>query len=136
MARIVGVISLATGALLNLAIGSYAGKGTGENALLRQLLPVFKQGDIILGDCYYASFFLVATFIKMGIDVVFPLHASRHCDFRRGKRLGKKIILLSGKNQRDLNGWMKRITLIFRIKSLCVKFRSRMNKRDFEQNRE
>lgn len=90
MARIVGVISLATGAILDWAIAPYAGKGTGENALLRQCLPTFKAGDIVLGDCYYASFFLVATFIKMGIDVVFPQHASRHCDFRKGKRLGKK----------------------------------------------
>jgi ABC-type transporter Mla MlaB component len=57
LARLVAVISLATGAVLDLAIGPYAGKCTGENALLRQLLPVFQEGDIALGDCYYASFF-------------------------------------------------------------------------------
>lgn len=57
IARIVAVISLAIGAVLDLAIGHYAGKCTGEHALLRQLMHNFNPGDIVLGDCYYASFF-------------------------------------------------------------------------------
>ena len=57
VARIVAVISCATGALLEAAIGPYSGKKTGEHALLRQLMDVFKTGDVVLGDCYYASFF-------------------------------------------------------------------------------
>lgn len=57
IARIVAVISLAVGAVLDLAIGPYSGKGTGEHGLLRQLMCNFKPGDIVLGDCYYASFF-------------------------------------------------------------------------------
>lgn len=88
--RIVGVISLATGALLDLAIGPYSGKATGEHALLRQLTHIFTAGDVVLGDCYYASFFLIALLKKMNVDVVLPMHSARGCDFRRGKRLGKK----------------------------------------------
>lgn len=57
IARIVAVISLAVGAVRDLAIGPYAGKCTGEHALLRQLMHNFNSGDIVLGDCYYASFF-------------------------------------------------------------------------------
>lgn len=57
IARVVAVISLATGAVLDFAMGPYAGKETGEHALLRQLVPSFQAGDIVLGDCYYASFF-------------------------------------------------------------------------------
>jgi len=57
IARIVAVISLAVGAVLDFAIGPYSGKGTGEHGLLRQLMQVFKAGDVVLGDCYYASFF-------------------------------------------------------------------------------
>jgi hypothetical protein len=86
----VAVISLAIGAVLDLAIGAYSGKKTGEHALLRQLLHVFNPGDVVLGDCYYASFFLIATLIQMGVDFVFPMHSARDCDFRRGKRPGKK----------------------------------------------
>lgn len=52
-------------------------------------MHVVKAGDIVIADAYYASFFLVAMLIKMGVDVVFPQHASRHSDFRTGKRLGK-----------------------------------------------
>jgi len=90
IARIVAVISCVTGAVLDLAIGPYSGKKTGEHALLRQLMPVFKKGDIALGDSYYASFFLIAMLIKMGVHVVFPIHAARDFDFRLGKKLGVK----------------------------------------------
>jgi hypothetical protein len=93
----VAVIALATGVVLDWAMSSYSGKGTGEHGLLRQLMHVFKEGDIVLGDCYYASFFLIATLMQLGVDVVFPIHAARHHDFRRGKRLGKKDHLVEWK---------------------------------------
>lgn len=90
IARVVSVISCATGAVLDFAMGQYSGKETGEHALLRQIIHVFNKGDIALGDCYYASYFLMAMLIKMGVDAIFPIHAARDCDFRKGKRLGKK----------------------------------------------
>jgi len=90
IARIVAAISCVTGSVLDLAIGPYAGKATGEHALLRQLMHVFKEGDVALGDCYYASYFLIAMLIKIGVNVVFPIHAARDCDFRCGKKLGGK----------------------------------------------
>lgn len=46
--------------------------------------------DVILGDCYYATFFLIAQLMQMGVDGVFPMHSARKHDFRRGKRIGKK----------------------------------------------
>ena len=82
---------------MDLAIGPYSGKETGEHGLLHQLLHVFQAGDVVLGDCYYASFFLIALLMQMGVDAVFPMHAARDCDFRRGKRLGKKDHLVSWK---------------------------------------
>ena len=80
-----------------MALGPYSGKETGEHALLRQLLAVFQSGDVVLGDCYYASFFLIAMLMQMGVDAVLPMHASRDWDFRRGKRLGKKDHLVDWK---------------------------------------
>jgi hypothetical protein len=85
---------MATGVLRDFAMGPYTGKGTGEHGLLRQLMTVFKQGDIVLGDCYYASFFLISTLMQLGVDAVFPIHRARHYDFRCGKRLGKKDHLI------------------------------------------
>jgi hypothetical protein len=88
--RIVALIDYTTGVLLDLAMGPYRGKKTGEHALLRQLMPSINAGDVILGDCYYPSFFLMATLIQSGIHGVFPAHFAPKSDFRRGKRLGKK----------------------------------------------
>jgi hypothetical protein len=88
IARIVTMIDYTTGAVLDLAIGAYSGKETGEHALLRQLMDNFKSGDVVLGDCYYGSFFLLAMLIRLGVDAVFPIHQARHCDFRRGEKLG------------------------------------------------
>lgn len=88
--RIVAVISYATGAILDIAMGPYSGKSTGEHALLRQIMHTFKVGDVVVGDRYYASFFLMATLKKMGVEAVFPIHGGRGYDFRKGKRIGKK----------------------------------------------
>ncbi len=90
IARIVAIISYVTGAILDLAVGRCFGKGAGEHALLRQLIHVFKPGDIALGDCYYGSYFLIATLMQLHVDVVFPLHNRRNHDFRKGTRLAKK----------------------------------------------
>ena len=58
--RVVAVMSLASGMLMDLAQGRYAGKETGEHALARKLmLTSINHGDILLGDRYYPSFFLL-----------------------------------------------------------------------------
>ena len=88
LARLVAVISLATGAVRELALGPYQGKETGETALFRSLWDRFRAGDIILGDRYFASFFGIAPLRKRGIDGVFRMHQRRKYDFRRGRRLG------------------------------------------------
>ena len=43
IARLVGVSSLAHGALLDVAMGPYKGKGAGEHALFRELLQCFSR---------------------------------------------------------------------------------------------
>ena len=43
IARLVGIISLSCGAVLDIAVGPYEGKGTGEHSLLRQMLHNFKK---------------------------------------------------------------------------------------------
>ena len=66
IARMVAVISLATGALIDCATARYAGKQTGEHALLRSIINCFVPGDIMLADCYYCSYFLIAQLRSMG----------------------------------------------------------------------
>nr|QNO46558.1 hypothetical protein BHHJPBMP_00004 [Methanosarcinales archaeon ANME-2c ERB4] len=89
IARLVAIISLSCGAVLDVAIGPYKGKETGEHSLLRQILGSISAGDIILGDRYYCSYFLIAMLQRLGADAVFQIHSGRKSDFRRGKRLGK-----------------------------------------------
>lgn len=52
-ARLVGVLSLATGAVHGVASGPCQGKQTGEHALLRQLTDHLAAGEVVLGDKYY-----------------------------------------------------------------------------------
>ena len=89
LARCVVLLSLATGMAMDLEIGPYSGKETGETALLRRLLARFESGDILLADCYYCSYFMIALLQILQVDFVVRLHQCRASDFRRGKRLGK-----------------------------------------------
>lgn len=89
LARLVGVISLAHGAVLDVTMGPYQGKESGEHGLLRKLLGSFETSDVVLADAYYASYFLIAGLIARGIDIVFAQHGARHIDFRTGQRLGR-----------------------------------------------
>lgn len=88
IARLVVLVSLATAMIKDMAMGPYAGKETGETALLRQLLERFQAGDILLADRYYCSYFMIALLLERGIDFVVRLHQARTADFRRGRRLG------------------------------------------------
>jgi len=88
IARACAVLSLATGALRDLAIGPYAGKQTGENALLRRLLDGFDEGDVVVFDRYYCSFMMLAMLGLRRVHCCTRLHQGRGSDFRRGRRLG------------------------------------------------
>jgi hypothetical protein len=93
--RMMAVFSLATGCILDLANGPYQGKGTGEHGLLRQLMHCFQRGDIVIGDAYFPSFFLIALFQLAGVDCLFASDGKRSMDFRTGERLAKKDHIVS-----------------------------------------
>lgn len=90
IARLVGVMSLANGAVLDVAMGPYKGKGSGEHGLFRELQKCFVEGDVMLADSYYCSYFLIADLQARGVDVVFEQHGARKTDFRTGERLGTR----------------------------------------------
>ncbi len=83
------ILSLATACVMDLAIGPYSGKKTGETALLRGLLDSFNEGDVVVADRFYCSFMMLALLLSCGVDGCVRMHQSRHVDFRRGRRLGK-----------------------------------------------
>jgi putative transposase len=87
--RAVALCSLGTGMVTALACGPYAGKETGETALLRALFDALSPGDVVLADRYYGGWFMLALLRELGIDFVTRLHQLRKADFGRGRRLGK-----------------------------------------------
>ena len=87
--RMVVVFSLATGAALDLALGPYRGKETGEISLFRTLRRAFQKLDIVIGDRIFGTYCDIAQLLAQGVDGVYRWHAQRHADFRKGQRLGK-----------------------------------------------
>lgn len=90
LARVVAVISLSCGAVLEWAVGPSKGKGTGETAMLWALTPHFRATDVVVMDRYFSGYFLMAWLIQHQVDVVVRQHQQRSTDFRRGIRLGKR----------------------------------------------
>ncbi len=109
ISRIVGVICLSSGALLNASLGRFSGKGACEQALLRTMLDTFRTGDLVMGDALFGDYFLLAALLDKGVDAVFEQMGARKrvIDFRKGTRLGPNdhlIQLIKPKRKPD---WMK-----------------------------
>jgi hypothetical protein len=93
--RMVVLLSLATAMVCGMALGPYAGKETSELALFRELLGQLAEGDILLADRFYCSYFQIALLLELGVDFVTRLHQHRTADFRRGQSLGKHDHLIT-----------------------------------------
>lgn len=106
--RVLGVICLSSGAILNAAVGPYKGKGGSEQALLRQLLSTFNEGDLVLGDALYGSYFLLWALIRLGVDMVFEQLGARRAtiDFKRGECLGVNDHLINLIKPKHKPEWM------------------------------
>jgi hypothetical protein len=89
--KLVGVFSLATGALLDYAKGN---KHQHEWGLLQRLLDTFKAGDLVLADRGFSTYALMALLWLRNVQSLFRLHHARRRDFRQGKRLGNNDRLL------------------------------------------
>lgn len=96
LCRMVGLMCLGSGAMLDAAIGRYQGKGGDEQSLLRSILDTLACGDVLLGDAYCATYFLLCTLRERGIDAVFEQYGARQrsTDFRYGQRLGPRDHLI------------------------------------------
>ena len=109
IARFVVIFCLATGSVLEAAIGQYQGKQTGENAWFRSLWDELEPGDVVLGDRYFGSYFDLALLKQRGVDSVFRLHQRRKCDFRRGRHLGREDQIV-GWDRPARPDWMDEVT--------------------------
>jgi hypothetical protein len=107
--RVVGLLGLDSGALLDAAMGPCEGKGSDEQSLLREILDSLQGGDILLGDAFYATWFLLWDLIGGGADGLFEQHGGRKrsTDFSKGEKLGVRdhLIVLPKPKKPD---WMSR----------------------------
>lgn len=81
IARLLTVFCLATGALLELVIGQYAGKLTGETSMVRDVLSSFFRGDLVLADRLFSSYWMFAYAQRGGFDLVTRANATRKINF-------------------------------------------------------
>jgi hypothetical protein len=89
LARLGAVFSLACGALVDLGICRYAGKGQSELGMLRTLWGIFLPGDVVLADRLMCAWTEMVILKQRGVDCVCRLSSHRQADFRRGRRLGE-----------------------------------------------
>src|SRR5437764_6291422 len=89
LARIGAVFSLACGAVVGLGLCRYAGKGQSDLGVLRNLLDLFRPGDVMLADRLMCAWTEMVMLKERGVDSVCRLSSHRTADFRRGRRLGK-----------------------------------------------
>jgi hypothetical protein len=77
LARLAVLLSLATGACHDLAVAPYAGKGTGETSLLRQMYDSLQPGDVVLADALFDNYFVACELRERGIELVVRIQAER-----------------------------------------------------------
>jgi hypothetical protein len=93
--RAVGLISLATGAVVDMAFAKHAGKGTGEGTLLRGMIGNMQPGSVLVADRLFPSFGTIVRLKARGVDLVSISHLSRIVDFSQGQQLGPKDHIVS-----------------------------------------
>ena len=106
--RLVCLFSLATGAVLDAALGPCRGKGKGELSLFRKLRSRLEAGDVLLGDRHFCAYFDIAAWLRLGVDFVGRLHQARRDDLRYGKRLGRGDRLVEWSRPKQRPRWLSR----------------------------
>ncbi len=107
MLRLLGVVSLASGAVLDYAYGRYQGKGSGETTLLSQCLSGFVAGDLLLADSYYCAWAVLVSAHQRGVPALVEHNAGRLAfGWSDGKRLGHQDRLIEWTKPAHKPVWM------------------------------
>lgn len=108
LCRLVGLMCLGSGVVLNAAMGSTQGKGASEQGLLRTLLDTLQQGDVLLGDAFFGTYFLLSELQSRQVDAVFEQYGARRrsTDFRLGQSLGERDHLIALTKPKVRPDWM------------------------------
>ena len=92
--RFVGLFSLATGCLLEVAYGTYR---DAELSLFRKLWHFLKPRDVLLADRHFSDYGTLAGLGRRGVDAIVRMNQMRPRDFRQGRYLGPGDRLITWK---------------------------------------
>ena len=109
LARLVAIVSLSCGAVLDWALSACEGARSAESALLWGMAQQLQRSDVLIADRCYASYFMIALLSQQQVDVVMRQHPRRLSDFRRGQRLGVRDHLVIW-TRPARPGWMDEAT--------------------------
>ncbi len=98
--RAVALVSLATGAVIDVAFEKCLGKGTGELNMLWRIMGSISAGNIMVADRYYPTFATIAMLKRTRMDMVSISHCGRAVDFSAGQILGPKDHIVEWKKPR------------------------------------
>lgn len=121
--RVVAIISLDTGSVIDATVGSLKGKGSGEQGLLRSMLGQFKKGDILLADAMFSTYSLLSYVIEHDIDIVFVQNGarSRRTDFTKGEILGDNDHIITIKRPKETPEWMNEEEIATRPQEIRIR---------------
>lgn len=85
LAKLVVWFGVTTGAVLEVSMAAFT---TSEWEMARQLYTKLQPEDVVVADSAYGTYVDLALVQAADADGVFRKHHARHCDFRRGKKLG------------------------------------------------
>lgn len=92
VARLTGLFDLATGTLVDLALGPLA---QAETTLFRTIWDALEPNDVVVGDRLYGAYTDFVLLPPRGVDCVFRLNAKRKIDWRSGRALGRNDRLIT-----------------------------------------
>lgn len=81
-------------------------KGVASWDCFARSVPPFLRADVMLADAFYCNYFVVATMIAAGVDVLFEQNGARDTGFRRGVSLGRRDHLVNWAKSKIRPDWL------------------------------
>lgn len=109
VAKIVALVSLAAGIVIDAAIGRWR---THERELLRELWRSLVPDDLIIADRGFGSFTEIFLLEQRGVDGLYRMNARRKIDFRGAKKLGHGDFLVTWEKPTNRPAWLPANTVL------------------------
>ena len=66
------------------------------------MLGSLRPGNVMLADALYCNYFLIATLMAAGVDVLFEQNGAHITNFRRGSRWARAITSCAGPSRKSV----------------------------------